>query len=249
MTVNHCSEVFVDKGWMWVSTQLLNGVRSRVAMLLDGRERADGVKAFFEHARGSEDELSIIDLNSSTYEPLLEVLSFNRERPLRVLDIGCGNFTFHRFLKSCKAVIENYTGYDLIFHQSQLTHAARENISVVESDFVNSPTVRNVGANLAVAINSLSYIADLEGFCAKVVAQTTSDARLILVEPIPSLLWEPYFNGVRLNLRTPKCLQDEFQKRGWQLTHCRTLFVAKVLGQNVLALSQLQVYEKWQGSI
>ena len=238
------TEVVSDVSWRWILRQTWEGCISRIKSLRHRHHSNRNIQEFFRKARGEEMDFGVIDLSSAVYAPLLADLEFLRQQPLRVIEIGSGGFTFHRLLKFRGFSINKYLAYDLIVGEEQIKYAKVNSIVLVEEDYIaNVSEFSRSEANLIVAINSLCYIADIERFCQKCRLQGGDSSQLLIVEPVPSLLWEPCFEGVRITMRRLCVLVNCFETRGWFLTHSRVLYCRRIIGRHLLPISQLLVFE------
>jgi hypothetical protein len=103
-----------------VPSFLLTGLASRVigfTSLGRGIAQADAVRAYYRRARGNEPSYDVLDLNSVPYQRFLQsaeaAIPPLQGGAANVIDLGCGHFSFLRYLVAKDCPPAAYHGVDL----------------------------------------------------------------------------------------------------------------------------------------
>jgi len=207
-----------------------SGIVSRVHLAFDNllrgsvlsdRFRAEhnaAVRRFFEQWRGREVDADVTDATSPLYREVLSLVSDQLRSGAEestLLDIGCGGLSLHKWLQAQQVVFREYVACDLT--QARNGQYAREHsIRLVEGDFTSPNTDLGHSYDWLVLINVLTYCPDLHQ--AMGALPKGHGARVLIIEPHPSLYWEPYFDRVRVRYRHAAVLIEAGAREDWICT-------------------------------
>jgi len=150
------------------------------------------------------------------------------QEPLHVLDFGCGGLAALRLLLSSGHVVSSYLGVDLCCPPAPEVQGVK--ISLIEGDISSVRIGADAAVNTFIAVNSLCYIPQLDEVLATANSARSGagGARFVVVEPRGSILWEAYFNGVRIFFRSPAAFRRAFASAGWRLQWSGALYAFKL---------------------
>ena len=211
------------------------------------------VQNYFENAKEDERSEGMIAAQSPLYEPLiisaLQELrtmfnEFDEKHTIKILDYGCGTGQLYENINDLFQHFD-YIGYDV---DRKLT---RKNI-IKFSHITNSEIVSNLEhtecVNVIFAINLLCYLNEVEVIelfaqCNDLFDDRETNA-LVIIDPMPTWIWETRFSGIELCLRTPQRIKYIAESQGFSSkktikAHCTRLF-----GHNFISYAHCAIMVK-----
>ena len=194
----------------------------------------------FRHQEHTED---VVDMSFGPYSKLLSdiqkyIPSLNNGEST-ITDLGCGGATLLKFLNHSNINFNSYKGIDLHIGQMEL-NLSDKNITFEENDL--QAIIPESDCNLIFACNSFVYCKNIKAVTENISERQNHNKYLVIIEPIKSLFWETYFDGIKLNYRSDKTMSQLLIKNGWELLSFKKMYLRKILGNWFWPISYTQVY-------
>jgi len=226
------------------------GTASRFRSLFapQGLTPAIAVRRFYEQARGNEEQYEIIDLGQGAYRGLLEGLSSDappfRARDARVLDLGCGDLHLLHHLCQTSARPARYHGIDILPPSVASSRLLNEDLTFQSGDLGNLQVNCPFAANLAITCNALCYVQHPQNILRQAAENLTVGGYAIVIEPIPSLFWENYFNGIHLHFRPRGSFNAFLAELGVAHKGDYILYAVRIFGRPCWPVAYLSIFAK-----
>lgn len=173
--------------------------------------RNSAVYEYFSELYNGKPETLIFDGKDGRYLEQIEmVYNIENLKSRNILDLGCGDGAVFNWLLRQNINPESYRGIDFAHPDKIFNKNARiikNNVNSIDFDEFKTLTIT--------AVNILVY---LNPNIAKLILKSrTQDTELIIIDPIPGLFWDAYWDNVQLFYRKPSMIIEMLKSEGWHI--------------------------------
>jgi len=225
----------------WIVVDVLRSLKSRFKVKTSEHEHSDAIINYFKRVAVSDPDTSVLDGSAPEYaQPLVsEILKDQNNKPVSLLDIGCGSGQVLLALSNTLNVQHGRVSIEGIRTLSDKNVSLRrhklEDFRAEERKY-----------DLILSVNALSYIKDSSIFFEKCHNSIKYDGLLYIMEPIDGIYWERIFEGVAPYFRKHSRILSKAKNSSF--THVRTskVYLFKCFGLYIWPVSNIIVLR--QGS-
>lgn len=171
-------------------------------MTLPFFKRKDGaILEFFRKNYYEKPDGLIFDGTSSDYYSQIErMFPLDSFKESLIIDLGCGQGHFYKWLINKKISVYQYTGIDIAIDEQDLDKNAKiYSGSITQLNQISLHRFENI-RRFFIFSNSLCYATDEE--VASAIAFCQEGDNIFIIEPYPHLFWDAHFDGIKPIYRT-----------------------------------------------
>lgn len=202
-------------------------------------DQVEKVRDFFAKNRCSPEAEDIKDGSTGYLTPAFNYVfdQISMTEITQMIDLGCGDGNAANHID---LTVTSYLGIDLVAPPSS---AGRIFISATIEEALFLPMILS-GKKLFFCANFLCYVENPVNVRNFITNNSNSGDLLIVIEPHGDIMWETFFHGIRVFIRTSAEIERIFEPSGWVAIRRSGIYLISVFGRPFLMTTSILIFRK-----